>query len=226
MWHSCFGCSFFMQQSCLGCYGGRCFSLHAAILSWLLWWQIHNDASPFTQQCCLGCYGSKYITLFLPSCSNVVLVAMAANIQCFSLHAANVVLVARAVNIQWCFFLHAAMLSWFLWQQIYHVSSLMKLCCLGCYSGKHIYIYIIMFFLHPAKLFWWLWWQVYQFSSFKQQRCLGCYSGKYKHFFLCSVPLSCQAQNSLESNKTTLSCYEIFIQKPTSVRRNSTLSIV
>ena len=146
--------------------------LHAAILSWLLWWQIHNDASPFTQQCCLGCYGSKYITLFLPSCSNVVLVAMAANIQCFSLHAANVVLVARAVNIQWCFFLHAAMLSWFLWQQIYHVSSLMKLCCLGCYSGKHIYIYnhvlpssskavlvavvtsIPGFFLQAAKLSW------------------------------------------------------------------------
>ena len=169
--------------------------------------------------------------MFLPSCSNVVLVTM-------------------AVNIQWCFFLHAAMLSWLLWQQIYNdvfsfmqqmlswllwpqiynVSSLMKLCCLGCYSGKHIYIYIsiIMFFLHPAKLFWWLWWQVYEFSSIKQQSCLGCYSedSLYIHFFLHSVPLPCQAYNSLESNKTTLSYYEIFIKTPTSVTRNSTLWIV
>ena len=121
-------------------------------------------------------------------------------------------------------------------------------CCLGCYGRQYImfppwwsyavlvaimvsiyiYIYIIMFFLHPAKLFWWLWWQVYEFSSIKQQSCLGCYSedSLYIHFFLHSVPLPCQAYNSLESNKTTLSYYEIFIKTPTSVTRNSTLWIV
>ena len=149
-----------------------------------------------------------------------------------------------AANLQWCFLLHAAMLSWLLqWQNTTMFPSCSK-SGLGSYGSKYImfppwrsyavlvaivvsiYIYKIMFFLHPAKLLWWLWWQVYKFSSFKQQRCLGCYSGKYKRFFLCSVPLSCQAPNSQESNKTTSSCYEIFIKKPTSVTRNNTLWIV
>ena len=109
------------------------------MLSWLLWQQIYNAVSSFMQQCCLGCYGHKYKIMFLPSCSLCCLSCYGGKYTMMFLPScSNVVLVAMAANIQWCFFLHAAMLSWLLqWQNTTMFPSCSK-SGLSSYGSKYI----------------------------------------------------------------------------------------